>query len=187
MATMDIRMEAVVVGSDDETLGRVWGMLLGQQGRDTVVTHLIVEGGAFERDSLLPFALVGWSSDQRVILRAQKRAAVEATVKDVPADGIPITRNDPIYAVDARLGHVRGFYVDEGGKVSDILINDEVASRLSMVSIRSVDELAPHRIDLNSRIAAMGELLKPPQAFYEPVELRDEEELLGHHHSGAHH
>ncbi len=187
MASMDVRMEAVVVGSDDETLGRVWGMLLGTQGRDTVVTHLIVEGGAFERDALLPFALVGWSSDQRVILRATKLAAVAGATKDAPADGIAITRNDPIYAVDARLGHVRGFYVDEAGKVSDILINDEVASRLSMVSIRSVDDLLPHRIELNSRISAMGELLKPPQAFYEPVELRDEEELLGHHHSGAHH
>ena len=51
-------------GADpDETLGRVWGMLLGTQGRDTVVTHLLVEGGAFERDTLLPFQLVGWSSD----------------------------------------------------------------------------------------------------------------------------
>ena len=56
-----------------------------------------------------------------------------------------------------------------------------------VVSIRSVDDLLPHRIDLNSRIAAMGELLKPPQAFYQPVELRDEEELLGHgHHAGSH-
>ena len=187
MASMDVRMESIVVGSDDETLGRVWGMLLGTQGRDTVVTHLIVEGGAFERDTLLPFALVNWSSDQQVILRVRKQEAIASTTKDAPEGSIPISRNDPIHAVDARLGHVRGFYVDEAGKVSDILINDEVASRLSMVSIRSVDDLMPHRIELNSRIAAMGELLKPPQAFYEPVELRDEEELLGHHHSGAHH
>jgi hypothetical protein len=44
-----------------------------------------------------------------------------------------------------------------------------------------VDDIEAHRIDLASRIAAMGELLKPPQAFYEPVELRSEEELLSHH------
>jgi hypothetical protein len=187
MATMDVRMEAVVSGSDDETLGRVWGMLLGTQGRDTMVTHLLVEGGAFERDTLLPFQLVGWSSDQRVILRVRKDEALAGATNEAPEGGIPIARNDPIYAVDARLGHVRGFYVDERGVVSDILINDEVASRLSMVSVRSVDDLMPHRIDLNSRIAAMGELLKPPQAFYEPVELRDEEELLGHGHHAASH
>ncbi len=187
MASMDVRMEAIVVGSDDETLGRVWGMLLGTQGRDTVLTHLIVEGGAFERDTLLPFALVNWSSDQRVILRVRKDEAIASATKEAPEGSIPISRNDPIHAVDARLGHVRGFYVDETGKVSDILINDEVASRLSMVSIRSVDDLLPHRIELNSRIAAMGELLKPTQAFYEPVELRSEEELLGHHHGGAQH
>lgn len=187
MASMDVRMEAIVVGSDDEILGRVWGMLLGVQGRDTVLTHLLVEGGAFERDALLPFALVGWSSDQRIILRVSKDEALASTTKEAPAGSIPFSRNDPIHAVDARLGRIRGFYVDANGTISDILINDEVASRLSTVSIRSVDDLMPHRIDLNSRIAAMGELLKPTQAFYEPVELRDEEELLGHHHSAAPH
>ncbi len=186
MVSMDLRMEAVVVGSDQATLGRVWGMILGQAGRDTVVSHLIVEGGAFERDTVLPFSLVSWSSDQQVILRGSKEAALAGATTGTPEGGIPITRNDPIYAVDARLGHIRGFYVDETGKVSDILINDEVASRLSMVSIRSVDDLLPHRIDLNSRIAAMGELLKPPQAFYAPVELRDEEEILQHHSAAEH-
>ncbi len=186
MATMDVRMEAIVATRDDETLGRVWGMLLMVQGRDTVLTHLLVEGGAFERDTLLPFNLVGWSSDQRVILRVGKIEALANATKEAPEGSVAISRNDPIHAVDARLGRVRGFYVDETGKISDILINDEVASRLSMVGIRSVDELLPHRIDLNSRIAAMGELLKPPQAFYEPVELRSEEEMLGHGHPVTH-
>lgn len=186
MATMDVRMEAIVATAGDETLGRIWGMLLGIQGRDTVLTHLLVEGGAFERDALLPFSLVGWSSDQRVVLRGGKAEALANATKEAPEGSLAISRNDPIYAVDARLGHVRGFYVDEAGKISDILINDEVGCRLSMVSIRSVDELLPHRIDLNSRIAAMGELLKPPQAFYQPVELRDEEELLGHAHAATH-
>ncbi len=51
-----------------------------------------------------------------------------------------------------------------------------------MTSIRSVDAIEPHRIQIGSRIGAMGELLKPPQAFYEPVELRQDEELL----HGAH-
>ena len=182
MATMDVRMEAIVRGADDETLGRVWGMLVATQGRDTVLTHLLVEGGAFERDTLLPFRVVAWSSDQQIILRVGKSEARKSAEKATPAGSIEYYRNDPVYAVDARLGHVRGFYVDETGKISDILLNDEVSCRLSMVSIRSVDDMLPHRIDLNSRIAAMGELLKPPQAFYQPVELRDEEEVLGHAH-----
>lgn len=187
MATMDLRMEAIVVSSDQQTLGRVWGMLLGSAGRDTVVTHLFVEGGAFERDSLLPFSVVSWSGDQQIDLRTSKDEALSEAVTTAPAGSIAITRNDPVYAVDARLGHVRGFYVDETGKISDILINDEVGCRLVMVSIRSVDDLLPHRIDLNSRIAAMGEMMKPPQAFYAPVELRSEEEILSHHAAAAEH
>ncbi|MGN6561180.1 MAG: hypothetical protein ACTHMJ_24575 [Thermomicrobiales bacterium] len=181
MATMDVRMEAIVRATDGETLGRVWGMVVRVQGRDTLLTELLVEGGAFERDSVLPFSLVGWSSDQQILLRVTKDEALTQTQTGEPADGIILYRNDPVYAVDARLGHIRGFYVDEGGKISDLLINDEVGRRLSMVSIRGVDDIEAHRIDLASRIAAMGELLKPPQAFYEPVELRSEEELLSHH------
>lgn len=188
MAVMDIRMEAVVRGSDGEALGRVWGMLVGRQGRDYVLTHLLIEGGAFERDSLVPFALIGAVSDQEIRLRVPKREALAGVETGEPEGAIPLYRNDPIYAVDARLGHIRGFYLDEQGKISDLLVNDEVASRLSMTSIRSVDALDPHRIELGSRIAAMGELLKPPQAFYEPVELRSEEELLHSVHGvpGAH-
>lgn len=185
MAAMDVRMEATVRGSDGETLGRVWAMLLGKEGRDLLLTHLLVEGGAFERDALLPFALVALSSDQLVQLRVTKADALARAEADGPEGGVEIHRNDPVYAIDARLGHVRGFYVDEAGKISDLLINDEVACRLSMVSIRTLDEITPHRIDLNSRIGAMGELLKPPQAFYQPVELRSEEELFGHGHGAA--
>lgn len=185
MATMDVRMEAIVRGSDDETLGRVWGMILGKRDRDVILTHLLVEGGAFERDALLPFALVGWSSDQQIFLRVTKLDALAGAEQEGPADSAAMTHNDPVYAVDARLGRIRGVYADETGKISDLLINDEVASRLSMVSIRTVDEITPHRIELNSRIAAMGELMKPPQAFYEPVELRSEEELYGHGHGAA--
>ena len=185
MATMDLRMEATVRGSDGETLGRVWAMLLAREGRDLLLTHLLVEGGAFERDALLPFALVAASSDQLVQLRVSKADALASAEPDGPEGSVEIYRDDPVYAIDARLGHVRGFYVDEAGKISDLLINDEVARRLSMVSIRTVDEITPHRIDLNNRIGAMGELLKPPQAFYQPVELRSEEELFGHGHGAA--
>ena len=187
MATMDVRMEAVVRGSDDETLGRVWGMIIAQQGRDTVLTHLMIEGGAFERDALLPFRFVGWSSDQQIILRVSKTEALAGAESGEPADSIVLFRNDPVRAVDARLGHIRGFYVNEQGKISDLLINDEVASRLSMVSVRTVDYLEPHLIELNTRIGAMGELMKPAQAFYAPVELRSEEELLHHGHPAGQH
>ena len=186
MPIMDVRMEAVVRGSDDETLGRVEGMIIAQQGRDTVLTHLLIEGGAFERDAVLPFKFVGWSSDQQVILRATKAEALAGAERGEPAESIVMHRNDPVFAVDARLGRIRGFYVNEQGKINDLLINDEVASRLSMVSIRTVDYLEPHRIELNTRIGAMGELMKPPQAFYAPVELRSEEELLAHGHAGQH-
>jgi hypothetical protein len=187
MATMDVRMEAIVRGADDETLGRVWGMIIKQEGRDTLLTHLMVEGGARERDAILPFRFVGWSSDQQVILATSKTEALASALTEEPAESVALFRNDPVYAVDARLGHIRGFFVDEQGKISDLLINDEVASRLSMVSVRTVDYIEPHRIDLNTRIGAMGELLKPPQAFYQPVELRSEEELLGHGHAAAQH
>ena len=188
MATMDVRMEATVFGSDGESLGRVWSMLLPRRERDYLVTHLLVEGGAFERDSLVPFALVAACSDQRIILRVVKQEAVASTESDAPEGSISLRRNDPVWAVDARLGHIRGFYTDESGKIDALLINDEVASRLSMTNIRSVEAITPHRIQLNDRIAAMGELLKPPQAFYEPVELRDEEEVLHGAHGvpGAH-
>lgn len=187
MATMDVRMEAVVRGADDGTLGRVWGMVIAQQGRDTVLTHLLIEGGAFERDITLPFRFVGWSSDQQVILRVGKAEALAGAESGEPSEGIVLYRNDPVHAIDARLGHIRGFFVNEQGKISDLLINDEVASRLSMVSVRTVDYLEPHLIELNTRIGAMGELLKPPQAFYQPVELRSEEELHGHGHAAARH
>lgn len=189
MAVMDMRMEATVRGGDGETLGRVWGMLLGKRERDVILTHLLVEGGAFARDALLPFELVARSSDQEIVLRVPRREALVGTEvaeeAEAPKGTIVLHRNDPIHAVDARLGQVRGFYVDESGKVSDILVNDEVSRQLSTVSIRTVDEINSHRIELNSRIGAMGELLKPPQAFYQPVELRGEEELFGHGHAAS--
>ncbi|HET8629429.1 MAG TPA: hypothetical protein VFL91_18575 [Thermomicrobiales bacterium] len=184
MAILDVRMEATVRGSDGETLGRVWEMLLGREGRDYQLTHLLVEGGAFQRDALLPFALVGLSSGQQIQLRVTRAEALARAETTMPEGAIPLRRNDPVYAVDARLGHIRGFYVSESGKVDSLLINDEVACRLSMTSVRSVDALEPHQIQLGSRIAAMGELLKPPQAFYEPVELRKEDELV-HGHPGS--
>jgi hypothetical protein len=187
MATMDVRMEAVVRGADDETLGRIWGMIIKQEGRDTLLTHLMIEGGARERDAILPFRFVAWSSDQQVILATGKTEALAGAVAEEPAESVVLFRNDPVYAVDARLGHIRGFYVNEQGKISDLLINDEVGCRLGMVSVRTVDYIEPHRIDLNSRIGAMGELLKPPQAFYQPVELRSEEELLSHGHPAGQH
>lgn len=187
MAIMDVRMEAVVRGSDDETLGRVWGMIIVQQARDTVLTHLMIEGGAFERDALLPFHFVGWSSDQQVILRVSKSEALAGVERQEPADGIILSRNDPVYAVDARMGHIRGFYVSDQGKISDLLINDQISCCLGAVSIHTVDYLESHRIDLNTRVGALGELLKPPQAFYQPVELRGEEELLGHGHAAPPH
>ncbi len=186
MAIMDVRMEAVVRGSDDETLGRVWGMIIAQQARDTVLTHLLIEGGATERDALLPFRFVGWSSDQQVILKVSKNEALAGVEREQPADGIVLYRNDPVYAVDARMGHIRGFYVSDQGKISDLLINDEIGCRLGAVSIRTIDYLESHRIDLNTRVGALGELIKPPQAFYQPVELRSEEELLSHGHAAAH-
>ncbi|MDP9374579.1 MAG: hypothetical protein M3Q65_19445 [Chloroflexota bacterium] len=182
MATMDVRMEATVRGTDGETLGRVWAMLIAKRDRDVVLTHLLIEGGAFERDALLPFALVGMSSGQEIVLRVSKREALEHAEAREPEDSVLIYRNDPVHAVDARLGHIRGFYADEAGKVSDLLINDEVSRLLSMVSIRAVDEISPHYIQLGSRIGAMGELLKPQQAFYKPVELRRDQELYGHGH-----
>ena len=40
---------------------------------------------------------------------------------------------------------------------------------------------------VDSFFSRFPELLKPPQAFYEPVELRSEEELLGHAHATAAH
>lgn len=185
MATADVRMEAVVRGSDGEVLGRVWAMLVGKQDRDLLLTHLQIEGGAFRRDALIPFKLIGRSSGQELALLVTGAEALRYAEEAAPADTVELRRNDPVYAIDARLGHVRGFYVNEAGKISDLLINDEVDRRLSMVSIRTVDEISPNQIELNSRISAMGELLKPPQAFYQPVELRSEEELFGHGHGAA--
>ena len=178
MATADVRMEATVRCNDGAVLGRVWAMLLAKRERDYYLTHLLVEGGAYRRDALLPFELVAVSSGQELLLRVDQEQALARAVSDTPDGSIPMRRNDPVYAVDARLGQLRGVYVDENGKISDLLINDEVARLLSMTSIRSVDAIEPHRIQIGSRIGAMGELLKPPQAFYEPVELRGEEEML---------
>jgi hypothetical protein len=178
MATADVRMEATVRCNDGGVLGRVWAMLLEKRERDYFLTHLLVEGGAYRRDALMPFSLIAASSGQEVLLRVNEQEALAAAESGTPEGSIPMRRNDPVYAIDARLGHVRGFYVDETGKISDLLVNDEVARQLSMTSIRSVDAIEPHRIQLGSRIGAMGELLKPPQAFYEPVELRSDEELL---------
>jgi uncharacterized protein YrrD len=182
MATADVRMEATVRANDGGVLGRVWAMLLARRERDYYLTHLLVEGGAYRRDALLPFDLIAASSSQEVLLRVGQEQARARAEADTPEGSIPMRRNDLVYAVDARLGQLRGVYVDESGKISDLLINDEVARQLSMTSIRSVDAIEPHRIQIGSRIGAMGELLKPPQAFYEPVELRSEEELL----HGAH-
>lgn len=177
MATFDLRMEARVRAADGVTLGRIWAMLLEKRGRDYAVTHLSIEGGALERDALLPFALVREASDQEVVLAVTKAEALASAVAQAPVGSIPLRRNDPVHAVDARLGHIRGFFVNEAGVLSDILLNDEVDCRLSMTSIRSIDAIEPHRIDLWSRISAMGELMKPPQAFYAPVELRNEQEV----------
>lgn len=185
MATADVRMEAVVRGSDGEMLGRVWAMLVGKEGRDLLLTHLQVEGGAFQRDALIPFELLARSNGQVIELLVTKAEAL-ARAATAPEGSVELRRNDPVHAVDARLGHVRGFYVDENGKISDVLINDEVSRQLSMVSVRALDEVSPNRIEVGSRIAAMGELLKPPQAFYEPVELRGEDELLSHSHGATH-
>lgn len=183
MATMDVRMEALVCGSDGTTLGRVWAMLLARRGRDIALTHLLVAGGAFERDTLLPFALVARSSGQQIALAVTKRVALAGTATVPPDDAIRFDRNDAVLALDARLGRLRGCYVDEAGTVSDLLINDEVAHQLSLVSIRAVDELSPHRMQLGGRISAMGEMLQPIQAQYQPVELRSEAERFAH--SGA--
>lgn len=177
MAIFDLRMEARVRAADGETLGRIWAMLLEKRGRDYAVSHLSIEGGALERDALLPFTLVREASDQEVVLAVTKAEALAGAVDQAPTGSIPLLRNDPVYAVDARLGHIRGFFVNEAGVLSDILLNDEVDCRLSMTSIRSIDGIEPHRIDLWSRISAMGELMKPPQAFYAPVELRNEREV----------
>ena len=82
-----------------------------------------------------------------------------------PPASVRLDRNDPVFALDARLGHIRGCYVDEAEGVSDLLINDEVPHQLSLVGIRTVDELSPHQVRLRGRVSEMGEMLKPPQAF----------------------
>lgn len=180
---LDVRMEALVCGSDGATLGRVWAMLLARRGRDTALTHLVVEGGAFECDALLPFALLAESSGQRIALAVTKAGALAGAAPVAPDGAILFDRNDPVLALDARLGRLRGCYVDEAGTISDLLINDEVAHQLSLVSIRAVDELSPHQIQLGGRISAMGEMVQPIQAQYQPVELRSEAERFAH--SGA--
>ena len=73
MATMDVRMEALVCGNDGLALGRVWAMLLVEQGRDILLAQVLVAGGAFERDTLLPFALLARSSGQRIELTVAKQ------------------------------------------------------------------------------------------------------------------
>lgn len=177
MGTLDVRMEALVRGSDGGTLGRVWAMLVAKQGRDYAFTHLSIAGGALERDTLLPFTLIRDASDQVLTLTVPKTAARTSAIAQAPEGSFLLRRNDPVYAVDARLGHIRGFLVNETGVISDILLNDEVDCRLSMTSARSIDSIDQHRIDLWNRISAMGELMKPPQAFYAPVELRSEREI----------
>lgn len=180
MAMMDVRMEALVCGSDGATLGRIWAMVLVEQGRDILLAQVLVEGGAFERDTLLPFALLARSSGQRIVLTVTKPEAL-AWSASMPVDGgVRLDRADPVWALDGRLGQLRGCYVDEAGTVSDLLVNDELAHQLGLISIRALDELAPHRIQLRSRISELGELLRPTQALYEPVELRGEAERAAH-------
>lgn len=183
MATMEVRMEALVSGNDGATLGRVWAMLLVRRAREIALVQLLVAGGAFERDSVVPFALLVRSSGQQIELAVTKRAAL-ADVAAAPPDGsVRLDRNDAVFALDARLGHLRGCYVEEAGAVSFLLINDELAHQLSLVSVRAIDALEPHRIQLGSRISALGELLRPSQAFYQPVELRSDAERAAHGHA----
>lgn len=185
MATMDVRMEALVSGNDGATLGRVWAMLLAKREGAVVLTHVLVAGGAFEQDALLPFALLARSSGQRLELAVAKAAVLAGTWPTPPPASVRLDRNDPVFALDARLGHIRGCYVDAAGVISDLLINDEVSHQLSLVGIRAVDELSPHQVRLRGRVSEMGEMLKPPQAFYQPVELRGDAERFAH--SGLRH
>jgi hypothetical protein len=180
MAMMDVRMEALVCGSDGATLGRVWAMVLVEQGRDTLLAQVLVAGGALERDALLPFALLARSSGQRLELTVTKADALALAATIPVTDGIRMNRADPVWALDGRLGQLRGCYVDEAGTLSDLLVNDEVAHQLGLISVRAIDELAPHRIQLRSRISELGELLRPTQALYQPVELRSEAERASH-------
>jgi hypothetical protein len=185
MATMDVRMEALVRGNDGATLGRVWAMLVVKQERDFLLAQVLVAGGAYEIDTFVPFALLARSSGQQLALSVTKGAALAGAAIVPVAGGIRLDRNDPVFAVDARLGHIRGCYVTATGVISDLLINDEVAHQLSLVSMRAVDAISAHQIQLGSRISELGELLKPRQAFYEPVELRSDAERLAHSQAGA--
>ena len=90
MTTMDVRMEALVRGNDDATLGRVWAMLMVK----------------WERDFLL-----ARSSGQQLELSVTKGTALAGAASVSVAGGIRLDRNDPVFAVDARLGHIRGCYV----------------------------------------------------------------------------
>ncbi len=180
MAMMDVRMEALVCGSDGTTLGRVWAMVLVEQGRDILLAQVLVAGGALERDALLPFALLARSNGQRLDLTVTKTEALAWAATTPLPGGIRLDRADPVWALDGRLGQLRGCYVDAAGTVSDLLVNDELTHQLGLVSIRAIDELAPHRIQLRSRISEMGELLRPTQALYQPVELRSEAERFAH-------
>jgi hypothetical protein len=185
MTTMDVRMEALVRGNDGATLGRVWAMLLVKWERDFLLAQVLVAGGAYERDTFVPFVLLARSSGQQLELSVAKGAALAGAATGPVAGSIRLDRNDPVFAVDARLGHIRGCYVTDTGVISDLLINDEVSHQLSLVSMRAVDEISAHQIQLGNRISEMGELLKPPQALYAPVELRRDAERLAHSHAGV--
>ena len=51
--------------------------------------------------------------------------------------------------------------------------------------MRAVDAISAHQIQLGSRISELDALLKPRQAFYEPVELRSDAERPAHSQAGA--
>lgn len=180
MTTMDARREAVVCGDDGAVLGRVWSILLIRRGRELLLDQVLVAGGAFARDTLVPFALLARSSGQRVVLSVSTGAAQAGAAREPAAGGVWLDRNDSVFAVDARLGQLRGCYVDETGAISDLLVNDEIAHQLSLVRVRAVDEIGPHRIQLGSRISEMGVLPQPAQAQFQPVESRSEAERFAH-------
>lgn len=169
MTTMDVRMEAVVCGADGAVLGRVESMVLGKRGRELLLDQVLVAGGAFARDTVVPFALLARSSGQRVVLSVSTSMALAGAACEPVSDSVRLDRNDSVFAVDARLGQLRGCYVEETGAISDLLVNDEIAHQLS-----------PHQIQLGSRISEMGVLPQPAQAQYQPVELRGEAERFAH-------
>src|SRR5215217_5018924 len=114
---MDVRMEALVCGSDGATLGRVSAMVFVERGRDTLLAQVLVAGGAFERDALLPFALLARSSGQRLVLTVTKAEALARATTMPVGGGIRLDRAAPVWALDGRLGQLRGCYVDESGTV----------------------------------------------------------------------